>query len=583
VSQRDVARQETARPGTRRKRYAPAMSVYDLAPVRLPRLAGSTFALFVRLLETAFPGRLLVGKTLSDMGVPALRSLVVDEPPSFLPAWPAPPAAGPEPPPSLPPWGEGTRAGFLAPSAEDFVEAYRSGRTTPEAVAERALTAIVASDRAAPALRAFVAVRRDDVMTLARASTARWKEGSPLGPLDGVPVGVKDELDVAGYPTTVGTSFLGREVSRDDATAAARLRAAGAVILGKTNMHEIGIGVTGFNTPHGTARNPHAPGHYTGGSSSGSAAAVAAGLCPIAVGADAGGSIRIPSTLCGVVGLKPTFGRVSGRGAAPLAWSLDHYGPIAVCARDAALAYAAMAGVDPADPLTRGTPQVSLDGLETGDLSGLTLGIFRPWFDDAEPGVVRVCRALVDRLAERGARVVEVELPDLGAARLSHLVLVAGEMATAMEPYRAGHGRELGLDVRANLALARAFTARDYVKAQRVRTRVMERFRRAFETVDAIVTPGTGVAAPAIRPDVLPRGESDLTMLLAIMRFAFPSNLTGHPAIAFPAGYAEGGLPVGLQAIGRPWHEHVLLRIARVAETLVERRRPKVFHDLLGG
>ncbi len=567
--------------------------IYDLRPVSLPRLAGGTFSLFVRLLESRLLGSALTGKTLSDMGIPYFRDLVVTESPVFRPTWPVSPAIPrPEttdvfeaPHPTLPPVGPAVRTGFLARTAEDFANAYRSGQTTPEEVAEKALAAITASDGLNPPLRAFLAPRREEVMAAARASSERWKKGRPFGLLDGVPVGIKDELDLAGYPTTVGTRFLGTAAATEDAHAAGRLRAAGALLLGKTNMHEIGIGVTGFNRPHGTARNPHAPGHYTGGSSSGSAAAVAAGLCPVALSADAGGSIRIPAALCGVVGLKPTYGRVSSHGGAPLAWSLDHYGPIAATVRDAALAYALMGGHDPRDRDTRFQPPLTLSGLEdragTG-LGDLSIGIFRPWFEDAAPEVVKACRELLEQLVARGAKLVEIGIPDLRAAQLAHLVTVASEMATSMAPHMKEHLRDFGLDVRANLALARAFTAGDYVKAQRVRARTMAAFQSVLEKVDVIVTPATGVTAPAIRADVLPDGESDLTTLLALMRFVFPSNLTGHPAISFPAGYDPQGLPVGMQLIGRPWHEHVLLRVARAAEPFVERKKPQISYDLLG-
>jgi Asp-tRNA(Asn)/Glu-tRNA(Gln) amidotransferase A subunit family amidase len=194
---------------------------------------------------------------------------------------------------------------------------------------------------------------------------------------------------------------------------------------------------------------------------------------------------------------------------------------------------------------------------------------------------VGVCRRLIDQLAARGARVVEVELPGLAAAAHAHLVLVAGEMTAAMAAHDREHRRDFGLDVRTNLALGRSLTASDYVKAQRVRTRIMATFRRTLDTVDVVLSPTTGVSAPAIRSDVLPEGESDLTTLLALIRFAFPANLTGLPAITFPAGYAAG-LPVGMQAIGSPWSEHVLLHLARVAEPLVPRRRPEICFDLLG-
>jgi len=549
---------------------------YDLVPVRLPRLAGRTFELFVSLLESPLTGPLLLRKTFAGMGVPYFRALQPEETPAARPLWDA--GSAPAGSAALPPSEASAPAGFHAPTCEDYVEAYRSGRTTPEEVAGRALAAIEASDRAEPPLRAFVSVRPDDVRASAQASAERWRAGRPVGPLDGVPIAVKDELDVAGHPTRVGTSFLGADAATADSTAAARLRAAGALILGKAGMHEIGIGVTGFNPHHGTARNPHAPGHYTGGSSSGPASAVAAGLCPAALAADAGGSIRIPAGLCGVVGLKPTYGRVSSQGSAPLAWSLDHYGPIAVSARDAALCYSLLAGPDPLDPTTRAQPPVTLEALEAADLSGLTLGVFTPWFEDAQPAVVRVCRGLLDRLVERGARLAEVEVPELRAAQLAQLVLVASEMAAATERYPR---RGFGLDVRANLALARGFTARDYLKAQRVRGRAMRSLAAVFERVDALVTPATAISAPPIRPDVLPRGESDLTALTALMRFAFLANLTGHPAISFPAGYDDAGLPVGLQAIGRPWDEALLLRLARATEPMVERRRPRVFFEPL--
>jgi Asp-tRNA(Asn)/Glu-tRNA(Gln) amidotransferase A subunit family amidase len=562
----------------------PTPPVYDLQPVHLPRLAGKPFRLFVRLLESRVLGPPLVRKMLADLGIPRFRSLAVEEPPTFQPLWPA---AGGETATAMPATdaalpaaaGEGI-TGFRLPAVADYLAAYGDGRATPESVAERALAAIARSDRDPP-LRAFVSLAAAQVMADARAATARRQAGQPLGPLDGVPLAVKDELDLAGHSTRVGTRFLGAVPAPEDAAAVARWRAAGGVVLGKTNMHEIGIGVTGFNRHHGTPRNPAAPRHYTGGSSSGSAAAVAAGLCPLALGADAGGSIRIPAGLCGLVGLKPTYGRVSSVGAAPLAWSVDHYGPIAGSVRDAALGYALLAGVDPRDPATGRQPRVTLDGLEEPRLDGLRLGVFSPWFDDADPAVVAVCRGLIGQLAARGARVVEVELPGLAAAALAHLVLVAGEMTAAMAAHDREHRRDFGLDVRTNLALGRSLTASDYVKAQRVRTRIMATFRRTLDMVDAVLSPTTGMTAPAIRADVLPDGESDLTNLLALMRFAFPANLTGLPAITFPAGYAAG-LPVGMQAIGGPWSEHVLLHLARVAEPLVPRRRPEVCFDLLG-
>jgi Asp-tRNA(Asn)/Glu-tRNA(Gln) amidotransferase A subunit family amidase len=229
-------------------------------------------------------------------------------------------------------------------------------------VAERALAAIADSQQ--NGLSIFVAWEQADLLAQATASAQRLREGRPLSPLDGVPVAVKDELDLRGFGTSVGTRFLGKQPAAEDSTAVARLRAAGALLLGKVNMHEIGIGVTGQNPHHGTVRNPYDPQRHTGGSSSGSAAAVAAGFCPIAIGADGGGSIRIPASLCGVVGLKPTYGRVSETGAAPLDWSVAHIGPLGATARDVALGYAAIAGLT-GDPNTLHQPALTLEALKT--------------------------------------------------------------------------------------------------------------------------------------------------------------------------------------------------------------------------
>ena len=555
--------------------------VYDLRSVKLPYLAGTALGLFTAALESPLGG-LLIPSLFESSGITALRSRSFDEAPTYLPLHSAPSRATAGVPRSEWP-GEGSSEG--APSSfatiADYARAYRSGQTTPEAVAERALAAIEASNAAQPPLRAIIAVLRDEVLKQAAESTHRLQRGEARSLLEGVPVAVKDEVDLAPYPTTVGTAFLGRTPAREDATVTARLRAAGALFIGKANMHEIGIGVTGLNPHHGTPRNPYAPGHFTGGSSSGSGAAVAAGLCPLAVGADGGGSIRIPSAFCGVVGLKPTFGRISEHGAAPLCWSVAHLGPIAATAADAALGYAVMAGPDPCDPNSLQQPQPTLDAWNQADARGLTLGVFWPWFEHAEAEVVSICRALVDRLVEAGASLREVIIADLEAARVAHTLTIAGEMAQAMDATYAAHHGDHGLDVRINLALARAFATHDYVKAQRVRTRAIANFNRALADVDVIVTPATGVAAPAIPPAALPRGESDLTTLVEIMRFVTPANLTGLPAIVFPAGYTKAGLPVGLQAIGRAWDEATLLRLARVAERLVARRAPQLSYSPL--
>jgi Asp-tRNA(Asn)/Glu-tRNA(Gln) amidotransferase A subunit family amidase len=557
--------------------------VYDLKSVKLPYLAGGLLRLFVSLLEGPL-SNLLIPNLLQSAGIDQFRKRNFEEPPTPQPIhysgirvneaaaipeknWPV------APPVHL--------QGFHFSGVHDYARAYREGGITPDQVALKVLEAIETSNSTVPPLRAVIAVDREDVLRQARAATQRIQKGDSLSIFDGVPVAVKDEVDMLPYPTTVGTAFLGKAPCREDATVVARLRAVGALLIGKTNMHEIGIGVTGLNPHHGTTRNPYNPGHFTGGSSSGSGTAVAAGLVPVAVGADGGGSIRIPASFCGVVGLKPTFGRVSEHGAAPLCWSVAHIGPLAATATDAALAYAVMAGPDPKDPNSLHQPLPSLAGWDQLDLRGLRLGIYWPWFRHAQAEVVSVCEAMLRQFKQMGCEVREIVIPDLDAARVAHTVTIAGEMALAMDPTYVQHHREHGPDVRINLALARRFTTMDYVKAQQIRTRLLAHFERAFAQVDVIITPATALTAPPIPKAALPGGESDLTTLTEIMRFATPANLTGLPAISFPVGYSQKGLPVGMQAIGRAWGEHTLLRLALAAEQVVLREAPQLFYRIL--
>lgn len=556
---------------------------YDLKSVNFPYLAGGMLKLTASLLEGPLQG-LLIPNLFETAGITRLRKQHFDEPPTNLPihytgVLQTDPASVPE---ALWPEKPSQGKGFRFASIHDFAKAYRDGRTTPEEVAKRVLDSIAASDSSNPPIRAFIAINRDDVMKQASESTQRFKEGRPLGIFDGVPVAVKDEIDMTPYPTTVGTSFLGKTPAKEDATVVARLRAGGALLIGKTNMYEIGIGVTGLNPHYGTPRNPYNTNHYTGGSSSGSATAVAAGFVPVAIGADGGGSIRIPSAFCGLVGLKPTFGRVSEHGAYPLDWSVAHVGPIGASATDAALTYAIIAGPDPKDANSLHQPLPTLEGWDNLNLNGFRIGIYRPWFDHAEEKVVTLCDAMVKNFEEMGCEVREIVIPDLEANRVAHLFTIVSEMLQGLGKYYDKYHREHGNDVRVNLALGRQFSADDYVKAQRIRTRMIDHFVSAFKEVDVILTPTTAIAAPVIKKSALPDGDSDLTVLTEIMRFVTTANMTGHPAISFPVGYTQIGLPVGMQAIGRAWEEHQLLRMALAAEQVVERKAPQVHYPILG-
>ncbi len=553
------------------------MPTYELTSLKLPKLTGMGLRAFTLAMENPLPRSLLLGGLLENGGIPRLRRIALQEPPLLYPLVP--------PQPQIPPVKPVRFSAGAAPqdfpyrTARDYADAYRQGQLTPVEVAERVLAAVDASEQDAPALRVFVAIDRQDVMAQAQASAERHRAGKPLSLLDGVPVAVKDEIDLKPYPTMVGTSFLGKAPAAEDSTVGARLRAAGALLVGKANMHEIGINPNGYNAHYGAVRNPFNPEYDPGGSSSGPGAAVSSGLVPLAIGADGGGSIRIPAALCGVVGLKSTFGRVSEFGAAPLCWSVAHLGPLAASVEDAALAYSLVAGPDERDPNTLLQPPPTLAGWNQPDLAGVRLGIYRPWFEHAEPPVVQACWQMLERLRRLGAEVVEVSVPELDEMRIAHAVTILSEMAITMRAYRAQRS-QMGPAVRLSLVLGESLTAMDYLQAQRMRRRALGIFDEVFNQVDAIVSPATALAAQPIPEGGLTDGWSDLGTETEMMRFVFPGNLTGHPAISFPAGYTPAGLPVGMQAMARHWQEHLLLRIAFNAERVLTRRTPPRYYQI---
>lgn len=542
---------------------------------RAPRLHGWALRTFVRLLENPLTAALLAPSLMRSLGVSKLRTATIDEAPTPSPLHDNP--------------GSGIGADLLPVTPvrrqtigriRDYADAFRRGLLTPEDVAERFLCAVAVSEQNLPPLRAFIACNREDILSQACASTARHRAGKALGLLDGVPVAVKDELDMKPYPTTVGTRFLGKVAACEDATVVRRLRDAGALLVGKTNMHEIGILPSGINPHFGAVRNPHNLSHNSGGSSSGSAAAVAAGLCPGAVGADGGGSIRIPASFCGVAGLKPTYGRISEFGAAPLCWSVAHVGAIGATVDDAALLYAAMAGRDSADPNTQGQPPVSFEQYD-GALHGIRLGVYRDWFNDADEEVVATCERLVEAFVGLGAEIVEVTIPELYTTSVAFGLTILTEMAASMSIHEVQHRCDFGWTTRQMLAIIRNTRPSDYVIAQRVRTRALCNFLSVLDKVSAIVTPATALTAPRIEERSLPDGISDVDQTMRTMRFASVANFTGLPAISIPAGYDARGLPIGLQLIGRPWEEGLLFRLAYAADAIVQRRRPAIYYDIL--
>jgi Asp-tRNA(Asn)/Glu-tRNA(Gln) amidotransferase A subunit family amidase len=451
------------------------------------------------------------------------------------------------------------RAPLLDGAATDLAVAYREGRLSPIEVTARALAAAASLDRRRPPMRAFLYVDEHGARAAAESSAERYRRGAPRSPLDGVPIAIKDEIDVAGAPTSFGTSFA--SAASRDSDVVDRLRRAGAVVLGKTNMHELGAGPTGVNPHHGDARNPFDPERDAGGSSSGSAAAVASGIVPLSIGTDSGGSLRVPGSLCGVVALKPTFGRVSTAGARLVAPSLEHFGPLGATTAYVARAMEILTGETFAFP-----------ALET-----LRIGVCDAWWSSASPQVSRIVRARVHELVtEIGGSLHAIELPHLSLAPSVMAATFGVEGARSLERPLAS----LGTSARLAFELGRALPAADYARAQRARTLVAADFAAALELVDVIVTPTTAITAPRI-PSSADALDPDL--IERLVGFTVPANLTGLPAVQVPCGYDEDGLPVGLQVIGAHGDDALLLAVAHRVEARSTHQRPRVWYDIIGG
>ena len=444
----------------------------------------------------------------------------------------------------------------------------RAKDVSPVEVTESVLERI---DRLNPTLNAYITVMADEALVAARAAEAEIASGRYKGPLHGVPIGVKDLCATKGVRTTAGSKIMAGWVPDEDATVIARLREAGAVIVGKTHMHEWAFGATGLNAHYGPAHNPWDTERITGGSSSGSGAGVAAGLCFAALGSDTGGSIRMPASLCGIVGLKATYGRVSLKGVVPLAWSLDHVGPMARTARDCALVLNAIAGHDPDDP---SSADVAVEdwaaGLE-GGLSGLRIGVPTGYaYEHAEPDVAAVVSEALATLERLGAEVQQLELPVLADYWGAATSVLLGEAGAYHKANMEERPQDFGDDVRPRIQLGLDLKATDYVVAARLR----DEARRTSD--DVLLADVDLLAMPAtIRTAVTIDSVTTDDPTLGLTRMTAPFDLTGQPAVSVPCGFTEGGLPVGLQLVGRRFDERTVLRAAHAFETESGLPRPR--------
>jgi aspartyl-tRNA(Asn)/glutamyl-tRNA(Gln) amidotransferase subunit A len=436
---------------------------------------------------------------------------------------------------------------------------------------------------------AFITVTPEIALERAAASDARRAEGTAAGPLDGIPIAIKDLFCTEGVLTTAGSHILDGFVPTYESTVSAKLRAAGAVMLGKTNLDEFAMGSSNVTSFYGPVKNPWGPKDgkdlVPGGSSGGSAAAVAGRLSLAATGTDTGGSIRQPASFCGIVGMKPTYGRCSRWGIVAFASSLDQAGPMARTVRDAAIMLGAMAGHDPKDSTSAPVAVPDFEAALTGDIRGLRVGIPKEYRIDGMAGeIAALWRQGVDWLEAAGAETIEVSLPHTRYALATYYIVAPAEASSNLarydgvryglrvpgdtldEMYENTRGEGFGAEVRRRIligtyVLSAGYYDAYYLKAQKVRTLIARDFREAFETVDVILTP----TAPSDAFAIGDKMDDPITMYLNDV-FTVPTSLAGLPGISVPAGLSARGLPLGLQLIGRPFDEETVLRTAGVLE-----------------
>ena len=440
----------------------------------------------------------------------------------------------------------------------------RKGQVSPVDVTSAHLARI---ERLNGSLKAYLSVLPERAMAAARRAETEIRNGRYRGPLHGVPVAVKDLYAIKGERMTCGSTIMAEHIAGQHATVNQRLEDAGAVLLGTLNMHEFAWGGTSINPHYGTPRNPWDGDRIPGGSSGGSGVATGAGLAMATLGSDTGGSIRIPASLSGVVGLKPTYGRVSRYGVYPLCWSLDHPGPLTRSVADAALMLQAIAGRDPGDPVTSRQPVPDYMQQLGGDVRGLRVGVPRAlFFDQIDSQVAAAVEAAIGELRGLGVSCVDVDLPLMRHVPAASLTLMVVEAYAVHETLLRNHSQAYGSDVRVRLALGATVSAAQYLKAQRFRSLLIQEVARALRSVDALVTPTTLMTAARVDEPVVRIGGEDLVVAANVARFTRAFNMTGSPALSLPCGFDDRGLPIGLQIVGRPFDEGTVLRLGHAYE-----------------
>jgi len=418
-----------------------------------------------------------------------------------------------------------------------------------------------------PSLNAFLTVWSDSARAAARLAENEIKSGRYIGPLHGIPIGLKDLIDVADHKTTGGSKVLADNVAKSDATVVTRLKAAGAILIGKLNLVEFAFGTTGLNPYTGDVKNPWDKTRITAGSSSGSAAAVASGMIPGSLGSDTGGSIRMPASVCGIAGLKPTYGRIPRTGVLDLSWSMDHVGPMARTTEDCALLLNALAGSDSGDPTSYAGPSEDFTSELKRELHPVRIGVPTNYFfeDPVDSEISKAVLSAINIMASNGAEIVELSMPWVDKGRAINLGVIRPEAVSVHESLMAENAHLYSSDVRRRIQSGFDIASIDYVRAQRARQWFNHNMSESMKEIDVLITPSVPIQTPTIRQCTIDKNGgagSQLPMFTSVF------DVTGQPSHSIPCGFTSDGMPIGMMITGHPYDEKTVLRVGNAFENL---------------
>jgi aspartyl-tRNA(Asn)/glutamyl-tRNA(Gln) amidotransferase subunit A len=461
-------------------------------------------------------------------------------------------------------------------SAGELSRLIRKREVSPVEVVKAHLARVEALE---PALNSFITLLPEQAMEEARLAEHEIQSGQYRGPLHGIPLGLKDLFYMKGVRNTSGSKIFDHFIPDYDSTLALKLREVGAILMGKLNLHQFAYGPTGENPDYGNMHNPWNPERITGGSSGGSASATASGQCTLAMGTDTGGSIRIPSALCGLVGLKPTYGRLSRYGITVLSWSQDHAGPMTRMVQDCALVMNAVAGYDPRDPSSSNRSIPDFTQFLTENIKGLRVGLPRePFEDPIDSEVEHFVRSAIEFLGKLGATIHEISWPMYHESKAISSTILMAEAAAYHRQLLKRQGSRLDPKVRLRLESGLLISAVDYLQAQRARRLFYQKSCELFEKVDLLVGPAVPITACKIGTEEVQIGNARTGVIPLLTQHTRPYNLNGFPAMTVPCGFSKNGLPIGFQIAGKPFDEGTVLRAAFTYEQATEwhRRRPPI-------